>query len=219
MLDTITAPTPAPTGTAPAQPLAALKLANTRRTHVAELKARLRRHELTLTELVLDPPEHLHGYLLFEVLLWAPRLRPRPAARAQRARDPRQRGQPRHTSSARSPHASGAGSPTSSPADDHHADAERARRRARPRPDQPGAGRPRRLRVQQPAAAAPSRRSSSSRCCSAAPPARSDGRRQLDDLGRRRPPHDHAHRPALTSAEPAGPLTTGEPMTAARRHR
>ena len=72
MLDTITAPTPAPTGTAPAQPLAALKLANTRRTHVAQIKARLRRHELTLAELVLDAPEHLHGYLLFEVLLWAP---------------------------------------------------------------------------------------------------------------------------------------------------
>jgi hypothetical protein len=72
VLDTITTPLTAPSGGAPAQPLAALKLANTRRTQVAELKARLRRHELTLAQLVLDAPEQLHGYLLFELLLWAP---------------------------------------------------------------------------------------------------------------------------------------------------
>jgi hypothetical protein len=72
VLDTLTRPGAAPTESAPAQPLAALRLANTRRTQVAELKARLRRHELTLAELVLDAPEHLRGYLLFEVLLWAP---------------------------------------------------------------------------------------------------------------------------------------------------
>ena len=72
MLATITAPAAAPAGIAPAQPLAALKLANSRRTQVAQIKGRLRRHELTLAELVLDAPEQLHGYLLFEVLLWAP---------------------------------------------------------------------------------------------------------------------------------------------------
>ena len=51
----------------------ALQVANTRRTAVAELKARLRRRELTLTDLVLDPPDELHGYLLFDVLQRAPR--------------------------------------------------------------------------------------------------------------------------------------------------
>jgi hypothetical protein len=72
VLATITAPAAAPTEVAPRQPLAALKLANSRRTQVAQIKGRLRRHELTLAELVLDAPEQLHGYLLFDVLLWAP---------------------------------------------------------------------------------------------------------------------------------------------------
>jgi hypothetical protein len=72
VLDTIILPATTRAGGAPAQPLAALKLANSRRTQVAEIKGRLRRHELTLAELVRDAPEQLHGYLLFDVLLWAP---------------------------------------------------------------------------------------------------------------------------------------------------
>ena len=73
MPNTITAPTPAADDRAVPQTLRALKLANTRRVAVSELKGRVRRHELTITELVLNPPDDLHGYLLFEVLLWAPR--------------------------------------------------------------------------------------------------------------------------------------------------
>ena len=71
MLDTITASTPPAVNIRP-QRIRALKLANTRRGAVADLKARLRRREVTVSELVLDPPEDLHGYLTFEVLLWAP---------------------------------------------------------------------------------------------------------------------------------------------------
>ena len=86
MLDTITAPTPPGGGDPPApQPMLALRVANTRRTAVAELKARLRRRELTVTDLVLDPPAELRGYLLFDVLQWAPRYG-RPKLRALNAR-------------------------------------------------------------------------------------------------------------------------------------
>jgi hypothetical protein len=75
MLNPITAPTiGAPSQTAVPQNLQALQLANARRSAVAELKARVRRGELTITEVVLDPPGDLRGYLLFEVLLWAPRV-------------------------------------------------------------------------------------------------------------------------------------------------
>jgi hypothetical protein len=86
VLDTITAPTRPVGGDPPApQPMRALQVANTRRTAVAELKARLRRRELTVTDLVLDPPAELHGYLLFDVLQWAPRYG-RPKLRALDAR-------------------------------------------------------------------------------------------------------------------------------------
>jgi hypothetical protein len=87
VLDTITAPTPPPAATsaATARAMRALHVANTRRTAVAELKARLRRRELTLTDLVLDSPAELHGYLLFDVLQWAPRYG-RPKLRALNAR-------------------------------------------------------------------------------------------------------------------------------------
>lgn len=68
MLDTIPTRSTPPAG----QPLRALAAANSRRTTVAELKRRLRRRELELCELLLDPPADVRGYLLFEVLLWAP---------------------------------------------------------------------------------------------------------------------------------------------------
>jgi hypothetical protein len=55
-----------------AQPIRALGVANTRRGAVADLKRRLRCGELTLTDVLLHPPEYLHGYLTFEVLLWGP---------------------------------------------------------------------------------------------------------------------------------------------------
>jgi hypothetical protein len=57
-----------------AQPVRALGAANTRRTRVAELKRRLRAHELTVTRLILDPPTDLERYLTWEVLLWTPGL-------------------------------------------------------------------------------------------------------------------------------------------------
>ena len=88
MLDTITAPTPpraAADTASTARALRALQVANTRRTAVAELKADLRRGTRTLTDLVLDAPEELHGYLLFDVLQWAPRYG-RPKLRALNAR-------------------------------------------------------------------------------------------------------------------------------------
>jgi hypothetical protein len=57
-----------------AQHVRALATANTRRTHVAELKRRLRAHELTITRLILDPPTDLERYLTWEVLRWTPGL-------------------------------------------------------------------------------------------------------------------------------------------------
>ena len=95
VLDTITAPTPAPTGTAPAQPLAALKLANTRRTHVAADQgpaAPARAHARRARARPARAPARLPAVRGAAV---GARLRPRPAAHAQRACDPRQRAQPR----------------------------------------------------------------------------------------------------------------------------
>ncbi len=71
MPDLITVIAHAP-GAAVAQRERALQNANARRCAVAELKGRLRRRELSLSELVLDPPPAARSYLLFEVLLWAP---------------------------------------------------------------------------------------------------------------------------------------------------
>jgi hypothetical protein len=55
-----------------AQPMRALGVANTCRGAVADLKRRLRRGELTLTDVLIHPPDYLRGYLTFEVLLWGP---------------------------------------------------------------------------------------------------------------------------------------------------
>ena len=95
MLDTTPAPltAPAPRGGPPrpgegastARASRALTLANHRRSAVADLRQRLRRRELTLTELVLDPPAELERYLVFDVLQWAPRYG-RPKLRALNAR-------------------------------------------------------------------------------------------------------------------------------------
>ena len=55
-----------------AQPLQALGVANARRRAVYELRRRLRHGELTLADVLLDPPDYVRGYLTFEVLLWGP---------------------------------------------------------------------------------------------------------------------------------------------------
>src|SRR5450755_4314887 len=63
--------TPNPTTTA-SQPVLALGVANTRRSATATLKTRLRHHDITLREILYDPPPELHRHMTWEVLLWAP---------------------------------------------------------------------------------------------------------------------------------------------------
>jgi hypothetical protein len=55
-----------------AQPLRALGVANARRRAVYELRRRLRHGELSLADVLLEPPDYVRGYLTFEVLLWGP---------------------------------------------------------------------------------------------------------------------------------------------------
>ena len=59
-----------------AQQARALTIANERRAATALLKSRLRRRELTLTELLAHPPAEVGHVLTFEVLLWAPQFGP-----------------------------------------------------------------------------------------------------------------------------------------------
>jgi hypothetical protein len=59
------------TGTV-SQPVRALGVANTRRSATAELKTRLRLREISLREILDDPPQELHRHMTWEVLLWAP---------------------------------------------------------------------------------------------------------------------------------------------------
>ena len=54
------------------QPVRALGIANTRRTAAAALKTRLRRREITLREILENPPEELERQMTWEVLLWTP---------------------------------------------------------------------------------------------------------------------------------------------------
>ena len=54
------------------QPVRALGLANTRRSAAATLKTRLRRREISLREILEDPPQELERQMTWEVLLWAP---------------------------------------------------------------------------------------------------------------------------------------------------
>src|SRR5512140_3119721 len=54
------------------QPVRALGIANTRRTAAAALKTRLRRREITLDEILANPPAELERHMTWEVLLWAP---------------------------------------------------------------------------------------------------------------------------------------------------
>ena len=54
------------------QPVRALGIANTRRSAAAVLKTRLRRHEITLREILENPPEELERQMTWEVLLWTP---------------------------------------------------------------------------------------------------------------------------------------------------
>jgi hypothetical protein len=64
-------PTLTPETTTP-QAVRALGIANTRRTAAAVLKMRLRRREITLREILEDPPEELERQMTWEVLLWTP---------------------------------------------------------------------------------------------------------------------------------------------------
>ncbi len=64
--------TPTTTAVTVSQPARALGFANTRRSETAELKTRLRRREITLREILEDPPEELERAMTWEVLLWAP---------------------------------------------------------------------------------------------------------------------------------------------------
>jgi hypothetical protein len=54
------------------QPVRALGMANTRRSAAAALKTRLRRREITLREILENPPEELERQMTWEVLLWSP---------------------------------------------------------------------------------------------------------------------------------------------------
>ena len=54
------------------QPVRALGVANTRRSAAAALKTRLRRREITLREILANPPEELERQMTWEVLLWTP---------------------------------------------------------------------------------------------------------------------------------------------------
>ena len=54
------------------QPVRALGVANTRRSAAATLKTRLRRREISLREILEDPPQELERQMTWEVLLWAP---------------------------------------------------------------------------------------------------------------------------------------------------
>jgi hypothetical protein len=54
------------------QPVRALGIANTRRTAAAVLKTRLRRREITLRQILENPPEELERQMTWEVLLWTP---------------------------------------------------------------------------------------------------------------------------------------------------
>jgi hypothetical protein len=54
------------------QPVRALGIANTRRSAAAILKTRLRRREITLEEILANPPAELQRQMTWEVLLWAP---------------------------------------------------------------------------------------------------------------------------------------------------
>jgi hypothetical protein len=55
------------------QRIRSLGAANQRRSTVARYRRRVLARELEVSSLILDPPTDLHGYLTFEVLLWAPR--------------------------------------------------------------------------------------------------------------------------------------------------
>jgi hypothetical protein len=54
------------------QPVRALGVANTRRSAAAVLKTRLRRQEITLGEILANPPAELERQMTWEVLLWTP---------------------------------------------------------------------------------------------------------------------------------------------------
>ena len=54
------------------QPVRALGVANTRRSAAATLKTRLHRREISLREILEDPPQELERQMTWEVLLWAP---------------------------------------------------------------------------------------------------------------------------------------------------
>ena len=54
------------------QPVRALGVANTRRSAAAALKTRLRRREISLREILENPPEELERQMTWEVLLWTP---------------------------------------------------------------------------------------------------------------------------------------------------
>lgn len=72
---TLTPTTITATATATAnasQPVRALGVANTRRSATATLKTRLRHREITLREILENPPTELQRHMTWEVLLWAP---------------------------------------------------------------------------------------------------------------------------------------------------
>jgi len=58
--------------TASAQPLRALRKANSHRSRAAAIKHQLRNGQVTIAALLADPPTELHRHLTWEVLLWTP---------------------------------------------------------------------------------------------------------------------------------------------------
>jgi hypothetical protein len=54
------------------QPVRALGVANTRRSATATLKTRLRHRDISLREILDNPPQELERHMTWEVLLWAP---------------------------------------------------------------------------------------------------------------------------------------------------
>ena len=64
--------TPPTTITTASQPVRALRVANTHRSATATIKTRLRHRDITLREILNDPPPELHRHMTWEVLLWAP---------------------------------------------------------------------------------------------------------------------------------------------------
>ncbi len=64
--------TPTTITTSASQPVQALGIANTRRSATATLKTKLRHRDISLREILDNPPHELARHMTWEILLWAP---------------------------------------------------------------------------------------------------------------------------------------------------